>query len=141
MCFSYFFLLQRQSYFKTIKKIIPVLFFLFLIADFGFNEDFFYHNQLSGNLFSAESFLLLVYCMLFYLSKLKGEVEILSGKKDFWVVTGLSIYVAISFFVFLFYEPMMKNPILATNMWSIHNVAYILLCTFISKAFYVSAAV
>ncbi len=140
-CFSYFFILLRQSYFKTIKKILPVLFFLFLVFNFGFNEAFFYPKQLSGNLFSAESFLLLAYCMLFYLSKLKGEVEMLSGKKDFWVVTGLSIYVAISFFVFLFYEPMMKNPALATDMWSVHNVAYILLCTFISKAFYVPAAI
>ena len=41
VCFSYFFILLRQSYFKTIKKIIPALFFLFLVINFGFNEDFF----------------------------------------------------------------------------------------------------
>ena len=56
---------------------------------------------------------------------------------DFWVVTGLSIYVVINFFVFLFYVPLLtENPDLADRMWSIHNLAYITMCIFIAKAFY-----
>ena len=139
-CFSYFFIRLRQSFYKKIKKIIPLVFIVFLIVDFRF-EDFFFRDHLSGNLFSAEAFLLLVYCMLFYLSKLKDEQGTLSGSKDFWVVTGLSIYVVTSFFVFLFYVPMIKeNYHLANNMWDVNNAAYIILCIFITKAFYVPAS-
>ncbi len=145
-CFSYFFVLLRQPYFKIIKKILPVVFILFLlidfglIVDFGFSEQFFYESHISGNLFSAEAFFLLAYCMLFYLSKLKIEIEALARGKDFWVVIGLSIYVVVNFFVFLFYVPMItQNQSLANNMWDVHNVAYIILCIFISKAFYVPA--
>ena len=91
---------------------------------------------------SMEAFLLLIYCMLYYLSQLKGEVVGITGTKDFLVVTGLAIYVAANFFVFLFYIPMItENPNVANNMWNVHNIAYILLCTFISKAFYVPAAI
>lgn len=140
-CFSYFFIQLRQSFYKKIKKIIPVVFIVLLIIDFGFFEDFFYRDHLSGNLFSAEAFLLLVYCMLFYLSILKEEKGTLSGDKDFWVVTGLSLYVVTSFFVFLFYVPMIKeNYHLANNMWDVNNAAYIILCIFITKAFYVPAS-
>lgn len=140
-CFSYFFILLRQSFYIKIKKIIPVIFIAFLIIDFGFFEDFFFRNHISGNLFSAEAFLLLVYCMLYYLSKLKDAEGNFSGSKDFWVVTGLSIYVVTNFFVFLFYVPMIKeNSHLANNMWDVNNVAYIILCIFITKAFYVPAS-
>jgi hypothetical protein len=114
---------------------------VFVIINFTFFENFFNPLHLSGNLLAAEGYLLLIYCMLYYLSRLKDEIEVLTSGKDFWVVTGLSIYVVINFFVFLFYVPMLKeNPQLAINMWSVHNVAYIILCIFISKAFYATAA-
>jgi hypothetical protein len=35
---------------------------------------------------------------------------------------------------------MMKdNPALAASMWNVHNVAYILLCIFIARSFYVAS--
>ncbi len=142
VCFSNFFILQRQRFFKTIFKLIPVVYFLFVAINFSFFENFFYPNNISGNLLSMEAFLLLIYCMLYYLSQLKGEVIGITRSKDFLVVTGLAIYVAANFFVFLFYVPMItENQNVASNMWNVHNIAYILLCTFISKAFYVPAAI
>lgn len=141
VCFSYFFILLKQIFFKAVNKFIPVIYFLFVAINFSVNENFFHKKNISGNLLSMEAFLLLTYCMLYYLSQLKSEAEGITGTKDFWVVTGLAIYVAANFFVFLFYVPMItENPDLAINMWNIHNIAYILLCIFISKAFYVPAA-
>ena len=138
-CFSYFFLLLKQPFFIFIKKILPVVSLAFVIINFTFSEYFFYDAHLSGNLLAMEAFLLLIYCMLYYLSQLKSEVQGLRDSKDFWTVTGLSIYVVINFFVFLFYVPMLtEKSDLAVNMWNVHNVAYILLCLFISKAFYVT---
>ncbi len=142
LCFSYFFILLKQKFFKTFNKFIPVIYFLFVAINFSFSENFFYKYNISGNLLSMEAFLLLIYCMLYYLAQLNSEVEGITGTKNFWVVTGLAIYVAANFFVFLFYVHMItENQVLANRMWTVHNVAYILLCTFISKAFYVPAAI
>ena len=142
VCFSYFFILLQQKFFKTFNKFIPVIYFLFVAINFSYSENFFYKNNISGSLLSMEAFLLLIYCMLYYLSQLKSEAEGITGTKNFWVVTGLAVYVAANFFVFLFYVPMItENPTLANNMWNVHNVAYILLCIFISKAFYVPAVI
>ncbi|HEY6977487.1 MAG TPA: hypothetical protein VH396_14415 [Chitinophagaceae bacterium] len=136
-CFCYFFISLKQPYFLQLKKILPLVSFLFIIINFGFFENFFNVDSLSGNLLSAEAYLLLVYCMLYYLAQLRDETDKISGGPDFWIVTGLSIYVVINFFVFLFYVPMIKeNPELANNMWSVHNVAYITFSVFIAKAFY-----
>ena len=80
--------------------------------------------------------MLLAYCLLYYLSKLKSENEELMSGPDIYVVTGLSIFVVVNFFVFLFYDAMLAEDWqLADNMWSVHNVAYIILCLLIAIAF------
>lgn len=136
VCFSYFFIRLRQNHYRSIKRIIPFIYILLVFLNFTLFDSLFNSNHISGNLLTAESYLLLIYCLLYYLSKLKDEVPLSSGP-DFWIVIGLSIYVVINFFVFLFYVPMIKeNPVLANNIWSIHNVGYILLCLFIAKGFY-----
>lgn len=137
-CFVYFFSLIKQTYFTGFRKAIPFFYFLFVLANYVFLEDYLDQNHLSGNLFTLEAYFLLIYCILFYLSRLREEVERLREGKEFWIVTGLSIYVVINFFIFLFYVPMIReNPMLAERMWGVHNVAYILLCLFITKAIYV----
>ncbi|MEP6583148.1 MAG: hypothetical protein ABJA90_02725, partial [Ginsengibacter sp.] len=134
-CFSYFFILFKQKFFKPTSYFLSAIYIAFLGINFIFLENFFYKYNISGNLLSMEALLLLIYCMLYYLSQLKSEMEGITATKGFWIVTGLSIYVAANFFVFLFYVPMItENPTLANNMWNVHNVAYILLCIFISKA-------
>ncbi|WPU91669.1 hypothetical protein SNE25_20330 [Mucilaginibacter sabulilitoris] len=138
VCFSCFFLSIQRHQFKKLKNIIIGTFILFLIIDFVFFEHFFLPDHLSGNLFSAEAYLLLIFCMLYYLTVLNAEEETAFKSPDFWVVTGLSIYVVVNFFVFLFYVPMItQNPDLANNIWDIHNVSYIILCLFITRGFYV----
>ena len=74
--------------------------------------------------------------MLYYLAELKDENDLFNSP-HFWVVTGLSIYVVVNFFVFLFYGPMLNVDIhLAVNIWNVHNIAFIIFCFFIGKAFY-----
>ena len=140
ICFSYFFVALNQTSFTGIMKALPILSLLILIINFSIVENFGNPNHLSGNLLSAEAYLLLIYCMLYYLAKLRNETDDISSGSDFWIVTGLSIYVVVNFFVFLFYVPMINhNSLLAENIWYVHNIAYILLCIFITKAFYESA--
>jgi hypothetical protein len=139
-CFAYFFLLLSDPFYSKVKKLILVAGFLLFVINFTLSEQFYDPNQISGNLLALESYLLLIYCMLFYLSQLRSDTTNFINRKEFWVVTGLSIYVVINFFVFLFYNPMLKeNTKLALSIWKVHDIAYIILCIFIAKAFFVPA--
>lgn len=139
-CFGYFFLALGQPAFKTVKKAIAVLFVLFVIINFIFFENFFLPDHLSGNLLSVEAYLLLIYCLLYYLAVLNDDEDIISKGPTFWIVTGLGVYLVTNFFVFLFYVPMiMQNSMLANDMWNVHNIANIIFCLFITKALYAPA--
>jgi hypothetical protein len=136
-CFSYFFIILNQPSFRTIRNVLPFVSILFIIINFIFFEDFFFPDHLSGNLLSAEAYLLLVYCMLYYLAELREEDDISTNGPEFWIITGLALFVVVNFFVFLFYVPMMyEDRRMTSRMWNIHNVAYIIFCLFIAKAFY-----
>jgi hypothetical protein len=139
-CFSYFFLLLGKNFGSRIDKIVNFSALIFIVYNFIFIEKFDNPNHLSGNLLATEAYVLLIYCIQYYLFQLKADAAEFKRKKGFWIVTGLSIYVVINFFVFLFYVPLLtENLNLAIQMWSVHNLAYITLCIFIAKAFYVPA--
>jgi hypothetical protein len=136
-CFSFYFIQLQSTSFTRLKKILAMLSGAFLITNFLFFENFFNNESFSGNLLTLEAYLLLIYCMLYYLSELKDDSKNLFNVPDFWVVTGLSIYVVVNFFVFLFYLPMIYvDQDLAVNIWNVHNIAFIIFCVFITKAFY-----
>lgn len=139
-CFSAYFIQLPQASFMKVKKALAVISGLFLLINFTFFENFFSHDSFSGNLLAAEAYLLLIYCMLYYLAELKDDNKNLFNGPDFWVVTGLCVYVVVNFFVFLFYLPMIYvDQDLAVNIWNVHNIAFIIFCLFITKAFYASA--
>lgn len=138
ICFSVFFIQLPQASFGWLKKLLSLISVVFICINFGFFENFFNPTHLSGNLLATEAYLLLAYCMQYYLSALRDDSADISAGPDFWIVTGLSIYVVINFFVFLFYIPMLDvNPNLADRIWDIHNIAFIFFCIFITKALYV----
>ena len=146
-CFTAFFFFLKQPFFGTIKKVIPAIFLVFVLVNFSVFENFLNFYYFSGTLLTIEAYLLLVYCLLYYLSQLKVETFEYYPEKAFWIVTGLCFYVVINFFVFLFYIPLLDLAIetkdealqrFTTDIWNIHNIAFILFCIFIAKAFYVS---
>lgn len=138
VCFVSFFFRLKQPHLRLIRLSLPWLYGLLAVLNYIFLEDYLDQNHLSGNLFTLEAYILLIYCLLYYLSQLQTDVERLRDEQEFWLVTGLSIYVVVNFFVFLFYVPMLReNFMLAERMWSVHNAAYIILCLFITKAIYV----
>lgn len=137
ICFSIYFIKIQPGYFRNAKKTVSWLALLFLIVNFVLLENFFNYNSFSGNLLATEAYLLLVFCMMYYLAELKDNDENLFNTSHFWVVTGLSIYVVVNFFVFLFYLPMIDVDLkLAVNIWYVHNIAFIIFCLFLTKAFY-----
>ncbi len=142
VCFSYFFIRLKQDYYKLTKRIIPFFYIAFVFIDLIFSSENLLGTQgIAANLFTIEAFFQLLYCLLYYLSKLKNENDAIMSGTDFYVVTGLSIFVVTNFFVFLFYGAVLeysrvKNDWhIADNMWSVHNVAYIVFCLLLAKAF------
>ena len=137
VCFSLYFIQLPQTSFIKFKKVLTLVFLIFVVINFGFFENFFNFDSFSGNLLATEAYLLLIFCMLYYLSELKDDSKNLFNGSDFWVVTGLSIYVVVNFFVFLFYLPMIDVDLdLAVNIWNVHNIAFIIFCVFIAKGLY-----
>jgi hypothetical protein len=137
ICFSSYFMHLSPASFAKFKKLLAVASVIFIVINFSIFENFFNPRSFSGNLLAAEAYILLVYCMLYYLSELKDDSKNLFAGPDFWVVTGLSIYVVINFFVFLFYLPMIDvDEDLAVNIWNVHNIAFIIFCLFITKGLY-----
>lgn len=135
-CFSTFFLMLKHPFFPRFKKGIQVLGFVFTIIYFYF-ENFNNPNHISGDFLAIEAFLLLIYCLFYFHHKLRDDRYKTLLSADFYIVLGLSIYVVVNFFVFLFYIPMIENdPNLANRMWNVHNIAFIIFCIFIAKAFY-----
>jgi hypothetical protein len=134
--FSWFFILLKQPFARTVKKILPVIFLLFIVINFIFFENFI-DIGLSSRLLSIEAGILLFYCMQYYLNLLREEHTSFMKMPSFWVVTGLSIYVVASFPIFLFYEKLPAlNKTFSVSIWDVHNIAFILLCIFIAKSFY-----
>lgn len=139
-CFSWFLLTVTKPEYRKIQWILIWVFVAFFILNFIFFENILEQDHISGNILTAESFIILANCMIYYYGLLMDESIIYSKQIDFWIVTGLSIFVVISFFLFLFYLPLItENPKLANSMWDFHNLAFIMFCIFIAKAFYVSS--
>lgn len=137
LCFSVFFILLPQNSFVRMKKILAASAMVLFILNFILLENFFSFDAFSGNLLTTEAYLLLIFCLLYYLSELKDDSKILFNSPEFWVVTGLAIYVVVNFFVFLFYLPMIYVDLtLAINIWNVHNIAFIIFCLFLTRAFY-----
>ena len=137
LLFSFFFIRLDTKFLLFIRKAIPVFYILFIIVNFYFFESF---VEFSSRLLTVEVTLLLLYCLLFYWNFLAQDHQSSYTKMpQFWVVTGLSIYVVICFPIFLFYNVLsVKFENFAISLWSVHNIAYLIFCCFIAKSFYES---
>ena len=138
LIFSWFFISLRQPFMPNVKRIIPVAFLILAIINFAFYEDFFEYQYLSSRLLATEAALQLFYCLQYFIFMLVEERPITIRKyPGFWVVTGLSIFMAVSFFIFLFFRYMIDHDIeFAIDIWDVSNIAFILMCLLIARAFY-----
>jgi hypothetical protein len=134
LLFSWFFIRLHQRQLVLLKKIIPVIFLTFAIINFIWFESF---NFFSSRLHATESAILLSYCLHYYLYLLQEDQTSLRKPPSFWVTTGLSIYVVVNFFIFLFYKKLIgESREFAVDIWDVHNISYIIFCIFLAKAFY-----
>lgn len=135
--FGYFFLQHRYLIKSVLLKTLLIIYTVFVIIDILFIESIL---NFSSRIFSAESLLMLT-CCIFYFLKLIKDDDAKQAKKEpaVWVAVGLFIYEAATFFIFLFFTILMEmTPNFATDIWTIHNIAYVILCGFFVKAIYES---
>jgi len=137
LLFSWFFNLLDQRFMHRLKRIIPFAFIVFVIINFSFSENFFNRYNLSSRLLATEAALLLFYCLQYYIYLILEDKGIPFKKQPgIWIVTGLTFYVAASFFIFLFYDYLvMQNTKFAIDVWDVHNVVFITLCICIAITF------
>jgi len=130
LLFSWFFILLDQRFMQKIKLLIPFGFILFVIINFSFYENFFNRYNLSSRLLATEAALLLFYCLQYYIFLMIDDKETaLTKQRGFLIVTGLTFYVAASFFIFLFYDYLVAHDeAFSIDIWDVHNVVYIILC-------------
>lgn len=137
--FSFFFIRLKQPFLVHLKKLVPLFFTLFIIINFWLFEDFFDYWKFSSRLLSVEAILLLSYCLQYYLFKINDTAEINFLNADFWIITGLGIYVTFNFFIFLLYNELsVRLQHFAISLWSFHNISFIIFNMFIAKGFYES---
>lgn len=139
LLFAWFFIGLRQQFMHRIKLLLPLGFLVFVFINFAFYQDFIPrgNNFFSSRLLATESAILLFYCMQYYIYLIIEEkITTLAHQPGFWVVTGLSIYVAANFFIFLFWEYLsVKMMSFALGIWDIHNITFITLCSLITIQF------
>ena len=136
--FSWFFILLNQKFMHRVKAIIPFAFIAFVIINFVFFENFFNRYSLSSRLLSIEAALLLFYCLQYFIFLILEDKGITFNKQPgIWIVTGLTFYVAASFFIFLFYDYLVQHDKhFAVDVWDVHNIFYTFLCICIAITFY-----
>ncbi|MBI5857038.1 MAG: hypothetical protein HZB42_05240 [Sphingobacteriales bacterium] len=138
LLFSWFFILLKQRFMHRIKAVLPFLFLILVAVNFIFFEDFFNRQMLSSRLLATEAAILLFYCLQYYIFlMLEDRSTSLKKQPGFWIVTSLTFYVAVSFFIFLFYTHLVNEDWeFAVDIWDVHNIAFIFLCIFIAIQFH-----
>lgn len=122
----------KQHTFLKYVFIIYCLFILVYLYRFG--------NLLNYDiiLFTAESVVLLIISLTFFLSSIMDDEVELSGKDPVFIVcTGISFYEAINFFITLFIFPLYtSNHALGFFTMKIFQCSFIVLCIFLGAALY-----
>jgi hypothetical protein len=135
--FSLFFNKLKQPFFIYIKKVLPVVFLIFLVVNFRFYEHFFNYWIFSSRLLSVEAFLLLFYCLQYYIFIINEDINVNIFTADFWIVTGLGIYMTINFFIFLLYNELtLQLQSFAISLWNVHNISFVVFNLFLAKGLY-----
>ena len=129
-CFSWFFILISQQ--KLIYKVVAVLFFFIALGLFAFFYSIFKFNSV---VMALESAILLFYCLSYFVSLSRRQINISVTNPVMYIVMGLSLYTAINFPIFMFYDYLVVNNVAyAVSVWNIHNISYIVFCIFIALA-------
>ena len=133
LLFSWFFIRLKEPLMQTVKKIIPIVYLVYVIISFWKFKPI---TDFNSGPAAASAALLIFYCLLHYLYLSQQEHPPPTAKKSIaMVVAGLSIYVSVNFFIFLFYTTLMDTAVkFSIVIWNVHNVFFIIFCIFLAFA-------
>ena len=107
--------------------IILAAYLVFVICNFAFIESPLFF---STRLFTAESIILLLLCLSFFIRSMQDDSHINWLKHPaFLICTGICLYEGINFFIFLFFYPLAEqNPSFGKATMTIHHIMYAFMC-------------
>lgn len=140
--FSWYILSVRRSLFPLNLKTLLIVYLAGVAINFIFLETPF---LLSSRLFSAESIILLIICLFYFLRSILDDSSTnWLSHSSFLVGTGICLYEALTFFIFLFFYPLHNrnsaywDPSFAIATMRIYTVIYVLLCLLLALGLYKS---
>jgi hypothetical protein len=151
--------LQNNNLIYNIHSIVRLLFFSWFITQFKFGRSSTIHYVLlaayavfivinfilwdpphlfSNTHFIAESIFLLAFTIIFFFRAMQDESDTDWIKQPAFIVcAGISLYEAVNFFTFLFFETLtIKNIEFLKITWTIHNMSFVVLCIMLAMALY-----
>lgn len=94
-------------------------------------------NALNSYSYSLTALFVCTGCIIYYYSKLqKPDIANITTTRSFWFISGLFIYYAGCFFIFLSFKFFTLAKIPNTSvLWTFHNIIFVPMCTAFSIAF------
>ena len=109
---------------KLKRNLLFLCFFCTILLNFVFFDSI---RAFSSKVFTIESAALLICCIYYFISELRNEEAVSESGSVLVVITGLAVYEAVCFFIFLFYEILAAEAEkFAIDLWDIHNIFYII---------------
>ncbi len=140
LVFLFFFRNVIYNRFKTYFSVSIVVYTVFSIVFFVIDKDNFIF--LNSSLHAVEGFILLVLCITYFITLIKSEEVTISYNSSFFIICGLALYEAVSFFVFLFYEyNVLHNRKFDSVIWYVHDCIFIVFCILVAKAFNIGSKI
>lgn len=121
--------------FQIVHKILFVAYFIYAFVNFAFIQSPFF---LSNTFLAAESIVLLIFCLFFFLSFMQDDSETNWLKQpSFLICAGICLYECVIFFIFLFFYVLsQKNPEFGVITLYIYYLVFIILCILLAIALY-----
>jgi hypothetical protein len=135
LLFAWFFYKLDPVFFKKLNRVIIPVFIVFNFINFTFYSKIIVLPN--SPLFAVESALLLLYC-IFYFIRINKDDRLMNpfSEAPLRIVGGLTLYNAINFPIFIFYDYLMSsNEKYSENIWTVHNITYIVLNIMIAFSF------
>lgn len=134
-CFAIFiYSVIQNKYLKKSLIACSVLFICFCLFNIFFQPKYSFDSLQT----SIEALILLIFCILFLFEQInKPEVVFIYSSYKFWVITGILIYLACTFFLFVFAASLPQKE--ADQYWFINSYSNILRNIFFTIAILVYA--
>jgi len=120
----------KQEKISDYTKPLILIFFVFYFIDLVWGDGI---GSFNSNTYGFASFILVGYCLIYYLKKLLNPVTTnIAYTRSFWYVTGIFTYFSGSFVIFLSYNYLTALEIEKLHLlWMLHNFIFLIMCIYI----------